>query len=123
MICIEKIHITKELVINFSKVSGDENPIHLDEDYSKNTIFKKPIAHGMLLASFFSKIISEVYPGHGSIYLSQTLNFLKPCFVGEEINVKITLISEHNGKYKLNTQILNNDNVILIDGEALILKR
>lgn len=123
MVYNEKIKITQEMVNSFSEVSGDKNPIHLDEEYCKTTIFKKPIAHGILLSSFFSKIIAEKYPGPGSIYLRQYLNFLKPCFVGEEIEVIVSLNSVENGKYELNTKILNSIGEILINGEALVLKR
>jgi 3-hydroxybutyryl-CoA dehydratase len=123
MIHSEKINITKNMVKEYSNLIGDKNPIHVDVDYAKTTIFKKPIAHGMLISSFFSKIISETYPGHGSIYLSQNIKFVKPCYVGEIINVVITLIDTQNNKYNLLTQIFDNDGELLVDGSALILKK
>ena len=91
MVVSEKIKITDEMVIRFSELTGDKNPLHLDSDYCANTKFKKPIVHGMFLSSFFSKLISEKYPGPGSIYLSQNLSFISPCFVGDTINVVITI--------------------------------
>jgi 3-hydroxybutyryl-CoA dehydratase len=119
----KSIQITSELVNNFAQLSGDNNPIHLDTEYAKTTVFGKPIAHGMLLSSFFSTLIAQEYPGPGSIYLNQELNFLKPCFVGETINIKVKLITQENFKYLLNTQIYNSSNDLIIDGKALILKK
>jgi 3-hydroxybutyryl-CoA dehydratase len=119
----KSIQITSELVNNFAQLSGDNNPIHLDTEYAKTTVFGKPIAHGMLLSSFFSTLIAQEYPGPGSIYLNQELNFLKPCFVGETINVKVKLITQENFKYLLNTQIYNSSNDLIINGKALILKK
>lgn len=119
----ENVKITEEMVNAFSILTGDKNPIHIDSDYAKTTIFKKPIAHGMLISSFFSKMISETYPGHGSIYLSQSMKFLNPCYVGDNIIVSIELISESNGKYELSTKIHNTENILLVDGVALILKK
>jgi len=117
------IEITPKLVSEFAKLSGDSNPIHLDSEYAKTTVFKKPIAHGMLLGSFFSTLIAQDYPGAGSVYLSQELNFLAPCFVGDTINVRVGLITQENFKYLLSTQIYNSNNDLIVDGKALILKK
>jgi 3-hydroxybutyryl-CoA dehydratase len=118
----KSIQITDELVINFAKLSGDNNPIHLDEDYAKNSIFGKRIAHGMLLGSFFSTLIAEEYPGPGSIYLNQTLNFKKPCFIGDVIKVIVSLDKQEDKKYFLNTIILNSSQEVIIEGTSLVLK-
>ena len=123
MVVEENKLITKELVNNFIQVSGDNNPIHWDKEYCKSTSFKKPIAHGLLLASFFSNLIATEYPGKGSIYLSQSLSFQKPCFIGDEILVKIQLQKKENSKYFLYTTISNANNEILVEGEALVLKK
>jgi 3-hydroxybutyryl-CoA dehydratase len=121
---LKKIEITKELVNAYASLTGDHNPIHLNNEYAKESSFGKCIAHGMLLSSFFSTLISSEYPGPGSIYLSQDVKFLKPCFVGEWIKVKIELIDEikktNSTIYKLSTQILNTDNDVLIDGGATV---
>jgi 3-hydroxybutyryl-CoA dehydratase len=123
MIFSEEIEITEKMVNDFSNLVGDKNPIHLDSEYAKDTIFKKPIAHGMLISSFFSKMISETYPGHGSIYLSQSMKFLKPCYVGEKIIVSLELVSEINGKYEISTKIHNTENTLLVEGFSLVLKK
>jgi 3-hydroxybutyryl-CoA dehydratase len=117
----KKFTIREEDVVNFSKVVQDYNPIHLDEEYAKNSIFKKRIVHGMLLGGYISSIIANEYPGQGSIYLQQNLSFKNPCYIGDEIEVIIELIEQKNSKYSLSTKVIK-DELILIDGEALILK-
>ena len=77
----------------------------------------------MFLSSFFSKLISEKYPGPGSIYLSQNLSFISPCFIGDTINVVIELNEKINSKYYLRTIIYDSNDNKIIDGEALILKK
>jgi len=120
----EKIEITKSLIEKFSEVSGDKNPIHFDDDYCREfTIFRSAIAPGMLITSFFSRIIAEVYPGPGSIYLSQDIRFLNPCYVGEIITVKIRLDFNKGNKYHLITEIFNEDNIKLVEGSAIVLKK
>lgn len=123
MVFSEKFEITNDMVLSYSTLIGDKNPIHLDSEYAKQTIFEKPIAHGMLISSFFSKMISETFPGHGSIYLSQNIKFLKPCYIGETINVVLKLINKDKNKYELSTQIYDNKETLLVDGTALILKK
>ena len=123
MVVSEIITITEEMVFKFSELTGDKNPLHLDSEYCVNTIFKKPIVHGMFLSSFFSKLISEQYPGHGSIYLNQSLSFISPCFIGDTINVVISLNKKIKNKYYLKTTIYGLDNIKLIEGDALILKK
>jgi 3-hydroxybutyryl-CoA dehydratase len=118
----EKILISEDMVKDFSELSGDKNPIHLDEEYAKSTIFGKRVAHGMLLSSFFSRLISEVYPGKGSIYLQQNLIFKNPCFINDEIEVIVELDKKDGNKFFLKTIIFKDDE-ILIEGNAIILKK
>jgi 3-hydroxybutyryl-CoA dehydratase len=119
----KSIKITKKLVREYAKLVGDNNPIHLDKKYAKTTLFGRPIAHGMLVSSFFSTLISEDYPGPGSIYLNQEIIFLKPCFVGDTVKVVVKLIEKENFKYSLSTRVYNSENNLIIDGKALILKK
>jgi 3-hydroxybutyryl-CoA dehydratase len=118
----EKITITDKMVRDFSELVGDKNPIHLDDEYSKNSIFGKRIVHGMLLSSFFSKIIATTYPGEGSIYLKQDLNFKNPCYINDEIEIVVELDKKENNKYFLKTKIIR-DNIEIIDGNAIVLKK
>lgn len=117
----KKFLITEDIVIKYSEISQDMNPIHLDDEYAKKSIFKRRIAHGMLLGGFISGIIANDYPGEGSIYLQQIINFVKPCYIGDEIDVIIELIDKTESKYKLSTKIVRKETT-LVDGEALILK-
>jgi len=77
--------ITDEDVKKFAEVSGDNNPIHLDEEYAKNSRFKKRIAHGLMTASFFSTIFGTKFPGKGSIYISQNVEFKRPVYLGDTV--------------------------------------
>lgn len=114
--------ITDEDVRAFAAVSGDKNPIHLDEDFAANTRFGKRIAHGMLSASLISAVLANDLPGHGSIYMGQTLQFVAPVFIGDEITARVTVTSIREGKpiAKLETVCVNQHNEIVIKGEATI---
>jgi acyl dehydratase len=72
---------TQDDVILFAKVSGDNNPLHLDPDFASTTNFKRPIIHGALASSVFSKVMGTLFPGFGSIYLKQSSEYLRPMFV------------------------------------------
>ena len=91
---IKTIKITESLVNEYANLINDHNPIHLDENYAKSTPFKSRIAHGLLVSSFISSIIANDYPGKGSIYLSQNLKFIKPCYLGDELKCNL------NGKHQ-----------------------
>lgn len=83
--------ITSQDVLKFAEVSGDRNPIHLDEAFAAKGIFKKPIVHGMLVGALFSKSIASDLPGPGSIYLYQDFNFEKPIFHNSELEIIVTV--------------------------------
>lgn len=108
-------------IVGFSEVSGDYNPIHLDNDYAKKTKFKKRIAHGMMSASLFSGIFGTKLPGIGCLYLSQELKFKKPIFIDDEVvaTVVITKICLRTQKVTFNTTC-SVDDVIVITGVAEI---
>ena len=114
--------ITEEDIFSFSKLTGDNNPVHLDNDFAKFTIFKKKIAHGFLSGSLISTVIATKLPGPGSIYLSQTLKFLAPVFVDDTITAKVIIeeINMEKRKIKLLTECFVEDKKILT-GNAEIL--
>ena len=87
----KKKKITKDDIIVFSKLSGDKNPLHLNDNYSDKTIFKKPIAHGMISASLFSGIFGTKLPGEGSLYISQNLKFINPVYANDIVQAKVTI--------------------------------
>ena len=73
------VKITESLVNDFAKISGDYSPLHMDIEYASTTSFKKRVVHGMLLASFFSRVDGMYLPGKHALYFSQTLKFVNPC--------------------------------------------
>ncbi|CAN0244388.1 unnamed protein product, partial [Phaeothamnion confervicola] len=79
-------------IVAYADVSGDKNPVHLDEDYAKRTPFKTRIAHGMLTASYISAVFGMEMPGPGAIYVSQTLNFKAPVRIGDVVTAKVKLL-------------------------------
>tara|TARA_B100001765_G_C19468322_1_gene322674 strand:- start:736 stop:1176 length:441 start_codon:yes stop_codon:yes gene_type:complete len=115
--------ISESMVEEFAKLSGDYNPHHIDESYAKKTRFKKRICHGMLLASFFSKLTGMYLPGKGSLYLSQSLNFIAPAFIDDEVTVEgeIVKISHSTGIVTVKTKITKENTTQLITGSAKII--
>ena len=114
--------ITQNDILVFSKVSGDENPVHLDKEYARQTIFGRRIAHGMLTASLISAVIAEQLPGHGTVYLSQTLKFVKPVLPGQLVTttVLVTHIEYSNRRVTLDCKCKVDEKVVLA-GEAIVL--
>jgi acyl dehydratase len=114
--------ITDEDVRAFAAVSGDHNPIHVDEEFASQTMFGRRIAHGMLSASLISAVLANDLPGQGSIYLGQTLKFVAPVFIGDEITARVTVTSVRDDKpiAKLETVCVNQRNEIVIKGEATV---
>lgn len=113
---------SNEDIIGFARVSGDNNPIHLDEEYAQKTIFKTRIVHGFLGGSVFSKVFGTIIPGEGTIYLSQTLKFMGPMYIGVKYIALFDFIEIDVKKHraKVQTQITDTDNNIVIAGEALV---
>lgn len=118
----EEFSYTQNDVNTFADISGDKNPIHLDENFAANSIFGKRIIHGYLGASIFSKVFAMSFPGEGTIYLKQDLKFLKPMFVDVNYIAKfkvLDIISEKHRSLVL-TEIFDFDQNIVVSGEALI---
>ena len=84
---------TEEEVFQYSGISTDRNPLHLDKDFGRESIFGQRIVHGMLVASLFSGLIGSKLPGAGSIYLGQTLSFKAPVAIGEEVTASVEIIN------------------------------
>lgn len=107
----------------FADVTGDRNPLHLDEEFARQTRFGRRIAHGMLSASLISAVIANELPGQGSIYLGQTLQFVAPVFLGDTVTALVTVsaIREDKPILKLETVCTNQRNEVVIRGEATVL--
>ncbi|MCF8374639.1 MAG: MaoC family dehydratase [Bacteroidales bacterium] len=114
---------TSEDLIDFARISEDNNPIHIDEEYAAKSIFEKRVVHGVLLAGMFSKIFGTIYPGNGTIYLSQSSKFLKPAYLNDLITAKVTLTSFDNEKKRgiFLTECFNESGALVLTGEAKIL--
>ena len=100
---------TQEEVQRFADLTGDNNPIHLDADYAATTPFKKPIIHGMLGATVFTKVLGTQFPGFGSIYVKQTLEFLRPMFVETDYKAVFTILSINPEKHiaEISTELVD----------------
>ena len=90
--------INKDKVDLFANLTGDRNPIHIDQDFASKTPFGKCIVHGILSAGFISRVIANKLPGSGTIYLSQSLNFKSPIFVGDELIVHVRVMELRDDK-------------------------
>jgi 3-hydroxybutyryl-CoA dehydratase len=114
--------VTDRDIEMFAEVSTDHNPVHLNDDYAKGTMFKGRIAHGMLTAGLISAVIGEQLPGHGTIYMAQNLKFMAPVRPGDEVLavVKVTEIDEKRRRVTLETYCSVGDTVVL-KGEAQVL--
>lgn len=131
-ICIDELEIgmtrnlrkviTDKDIEMFAEVSTDHNPVHLDDDYAKGTMFKGRIAHGMLTAGLISAVIGEQIPGRGTIYMGQTLKFLAPVRPGDEVlaEVEVIAIDTEKRRVTLDCRCSVGDTVVL-KGEAQVL--
>lgn len=131
-ICIEDIeigmirHLTKQITDRdielFAEVSTDRNPVHLDESYARDTIFEGRIAHGMLTAGLVSAVIGEQLPGHGTVYLGQSLRFMAPVRPGDVVRaeVEVTSIDHARRRVTMDTRCLVDGKKVLT-GEALVM--
>ena len=131
-ICIEDLEIgmvrsltkvvTDADIALFAEVSTDRNPVHLDEDYARDTIFSGRIAHGMLTAGLISAVVGEQLPGHGTVYLSQSLKFIAPVRPGDAVTAEVEVLDIDHSRRRvaLDTRALVNGKPVL-KGEASVL--
>lgn len=114
--------VTDKMVRQFAEMSGDNNPIHLDDQYASTTIFKKRIAHGMILGALVSRFLNE-HIGSGGIYLAQTLKFSKPVFIDDEITFELEVVKVHKtrGFGIIETNAKNAQGDFVLKGEATIM--
>jgi len=115
--------ITDADIHAFADVTGDHNPIHLDDEYAATTRFGGRIAHGMLSASLISGVLASELPGAGSVYLSQTLKFVKAVFPGDTVTARVTVTGIRDDKpiVTLKTVCVNQHNELVLKGEATVL--
>ncbi len=115
--------ISEEMIRLFAEATGDFNPIHLDEDFARSSAFERRVAHGLLTAGVMSGVLGTRFPGLGTIYLSQTLKFVKPVFIGDEITVRLKVLEiiPAKNRLRLETVCLNQDGEAVLVGEAVVL--
>ncbi len=114
---------SQEEVSRFAEVTGDRNPVHTDAAYAAKTMFKRPIMHGMLGASLLSKVFGTLFPGEGTIYLKQSLNFLKPMYPDTPYEAVFTVkeINYEKNRAIVETVIKNMEGNVCTSGEATVM--
>jgi 3-hydroxybutyryl-CoA dehydratase len=118
----EEIKISVAHIENFAKFSGDYNPVHFDESEARAQGFNGRIAHGMISASFFSKIFANNFPGPGTIYLSQSIKFHAPVYIDEVLLYRLEVIAQKEGKpiFTVKAEAVGSDKLLRTSGEAII---
>lgn len=116
---------SQDAVKHFAQVTGDSNPIHLDEVYAATTVFKKPIMHGFLSGSIFSKVFGTIYPGEGTIYLKQDMIFKRPMFAQVNYTAKFIIVSLDAQKCTMDIEckIVDADGKVCIEGKATLMNK
>jgi len=113
--------VDDKLVRGFADVTGDHNPIHVDDDFAKKTKFGQRIAHGGILFGIISKVLAMEMPGPGTVYLSQVINFRAPVFINDTVTLEATIteLLPKNGA-KISTVIKKQTGEVVVDGEATV---
>ncbi|MEQ9170460.1 MAG: SDR family oxidoreductase [Rhodospirillales bacterium] len=114
--------VTQEDVDTFAALTGDFNPIHLDPEFARATSFGKPIVHGMLTSAFISTMVGMLLPGKGALWMSQTLNFARPAFVGDTIIVRseVTQVSQATRTLVAKVTITNQNGAVIVTGDSTV---
>ena len=115
--------IKDETIRAFAEVTGDTNPVHLDDDYAAGTRFGRRIAHGMIAAGVISATLANDLPGPGTIYLNQTLQFKLPLYPGDTVTATVEVVNVRPDKpiVTLSTVCTNQDGEVVLEGEAVVL--
>lgn len=114
--------ITNDDILAFAELCGDINPVHLSDEFAASTVFKKRIAHGFLIGSLFSTVLGTKLPGPGCIYLSQSMKFKAPVYIGDEVvaTLKVTGLDADKGRATLACDCTVNGKTVL-EGEAVMM--
>jgi 3-hydroxybutyryl-CoA dehydratase len=115
--------ISDEMIHSFADLTGDTNPVHLDDAYAAGTRFGRRIAHGMIAAGLISAVLANDLPGPGTVYLSQTLQFKRPVFPGDTITATVEVKGIRSDKpiVTLRTVCTNQEAKVVLEGEAVVL--
>lgn len=114
--------ITEKDIIAFAELIDDSNPVHLDAEYAKTTMFGERIAHGMHSASFFTTLIATRLPGIEGVYVSQEIKFIRPVRIGDTITAQAAVIEKNDAKRRitLKTTVTNQHGELIIDGKGVV---
>ena len=117
--------VTEYDVYTFAGITGDFNPVHIDAEFAKTTMFQGRIAHGMLSAGFISAVLGTALPGKNTIYLGQELQFKAPVKIGDTVTATVEVLEKIEGKNRLilRTTVTTQDGVLVTDGKATVLKK
>lgn len=120
-----EIQYTQEQVNQFMEVSGDRNPVHHDAEYAAKTVFKKPIIHGFLAGSVFSKVFGTLFPGEGTIYMEQNMQFRRPMYVDTPYVAKFKIVEhdEEKQRAKIETLVEDANGKATIKGTAFVMNQ
>lgn len=113
--------VSESDVINFAEITGDRNPVHLDDEYAKATVFGERIAHGMISAGIVGAVLAMKMPGPGTVYLGQELKFLAPVKIGDTITATAQIIEIGQKKRaKIKTTCVNQHGKMILEGVATV---
>ena len=114
--------VTAADILAFAEVTGDWNPVHLDTEYAAKTVFREPIAHGMLTAGYISAVFGSQMPGPGAIYVSQTLNFRAPVRIGDQVVARVTVMELYPAKRRARFDcVCEVAGKTVLEGEAVLM--
>jgi 3-hydroxybutyryl-CoA dehydratase len=109
-------------ILGFAEITGDRNPVHLDPEYAARTVFKEPIAHGMLTAGYISAVFASELPGPGAIYVSQTLNFRAPVKAGDRVVAKVRIVEIYPARRRVRFEcVCSVGGKPVLEGEAVLM--
>lgn len=117
----KEFFVDEKLITEYAELTGDTNPLHLNSEFTSKTIFNERIAHGGLIFGFISNTLGTDFPGPGTVYVSQSLNFLKPVYYNSKVTVKI-IVKEILPKLGaiIRTEVLNENDEVVCEGDAKI---
>jgi len=116
--------ITEADIVNYAGTTGDFNPIHIDAEYARQSLFKERVAHGMLVSGLISAVLGTQLPGPNSIYLGQDLKFTAPVKIGDTVTAVVTVKEKRDDKriITLGTTVSNQRHEVVVDGTAVLKK-
>jgi 3-hydroxybutyryl-CoA dehydratase len=116
----QKMTVSPQMIASFADATGDRNPIHFDAEFASRTRFGAPIAHGMLILGFISKVLGMDFPGPGTIYVRQDTRFLRPVLVGTDIEIQLRVLKmvQERNRIELDTTVVGKDGTVVLEGVA-----